>query len=168
MQPSAFISYSHKDQKWLERLNEMLVPLVRGGLTIWSDQRIRPGDDWRTAIEDELAKATVAILLVSPAFLASDFIHNNELPPLLAAARRNGLRVLWIPVSDCLHEKTPIAAYQAVHPPAIPLDGLRRTADRNKALKAIALEIDKALKAIALDFDQALAPPPLDLSLIHI
>jgi hypothetical protein len=149
MQPSAFISYSHQDQKWLERLNQMLVPLVRGGLAIWSDQRIRPGDDWRQAIEDELAKATVAILLVSPAFLASEFIHNNELPPLLAAARERGLRVLWIPVSNCLHEKTPIATYQAVRDPHTPLDFLRRKAEINKALKDIALEIE-----------QALTPPP--------
>jgi hypothetical protein len=147
MQPSAFISYSHKDEKWLKSLNEMLVPLVRGGLNIWSDQRIRPGDDWRQAIEDELAKATVAILLVSPAFLASEFIRNNELPPLLAAARQNGLRVLWIPVSTCLHEKTPIATYEPVHPPHKPLDSLSSTADINSALKAIALKIQIAIES---------------------
>ncbi|MFN9623125.1 MAG: toll/interleukin-1 receptor domain-containing protein [Cyanobacteriota bacterium] len=145
MQPSAFISYSHQDQKWLERLNQMLVPLGRVGLAIWSDQRIRPGDDWRQAIEDELAKATVAILLVSPAFIASEFIDKNELPPLLAAAGQRGLRVLWIPVSTCLHEKTPIATYQAVRPPHQPLDSLKRSSDINKALKAIALEIEQAL-----------------------
>lgn len=145
MEPSAFISYSHADQKWLDRLEEMLVPLVRGGLDIWSDKQIKAGDDWRKEIEDQLCKATVAVLLVSPKFIASDFIHKKELPPLLEAARQKGLRVLWVPISDSLYERTPIGSYQAAHPPKSPLSGIRSRAKQDEALKAIALEIEKAL-----------------------
>jgi hypothetical protein len=145
VEPSAFISYSHADQKWLDRLNEMLVPLVRGGLHIWSDQQIKTGDDWRQAIEDQLSKATVAVLLVSPKFIASDFIHKQELPPLLEAARQRGLRVLWVPISDSLYERTPIGTYQAAYPPKRPLRSLKGRAAQDKALKLVALEIEKAL-----------------------
>lgn len=123
----------------------MLVPLVRGGLNIWSDKQIQAGDDWRQEIEDQLSKATVAVLLVSPKFIASDFIHKKELPPLLEAARQKGLRVLWVPISDSLYERTPIGSYQAAHPPRSPLSGIRGRANQDKALKAIALEIEKAL-----------------------
>jgi hypothetical protein len=144
MRSSAFISYSHKDSKWLEKLQTMLAPLIRGGLNVWSDQQIKPGGRWIKEIESALADAKVAILLVSPNFLASEFIHNNELPELLNAAERDGLTILWIPVEDCLYEQTPIGDYQAVHSPAQPLASLKG-AKVNQALKAISKAIAEAM-----------------------
>ena len=37
-----FISYSHKDKEWLERLQTMLVPLTRDGIKVWADTNIDP------------------------------------------------------------------------------------------------------------------------------
>ncbi|MFN5463660.1 MAG: TIR domain-containing protein [Cyanobacteriota bacterium] len=155
---SAFISYSHRDKRWLEELNLMIRPLVNeAGLSIWSDKDIVPGSDWRESIEKALKEATVAILLVSKHFLASDFIYKHELPPLLEAARKRKLQVLWVPVSDCLYEKTPIATYQSVSPTASPLAKLRGH-KRDEVLKAIAKEIEKALTGnLVPHFDQEAA-----------
>jgi hypothetical protein len=81
---SVFISYSHTDVEYLDRLLIHLKPLEKSGaLDLWVDTRLRAGDKWKVHIERALQKAHVAILLVSADFLASDFITDNELPPLL-------------------------------------------------------------------------------------
>ena len=140
-----FISYSHQDNAWLKRLQAMLQPLLRkNSIALSSDTGIKPGSKWKDEIERALATAKVAVLLVSPAFLASEFIARHELPPLLDRAKQRGLRILWVYVSACLYEGTGIAAYQAAHDIAQPLDRLR-TAKRNEVLVQICQQIKAAV-----------------------
>lgn len=141
-----FISYSHRDKKWLQRLQTMLKPLEREKLiSVWDDTRIRAGQPGREEIERALASAKAAVLLVSPDFLASDFIAQNELPPLLEAAKNEELTILWIAVRPSLYEKTPIKSYQALNnDPNRPLSSLR-TADWEKELVEMCGKIESAI-----------------------
>jgi internalin A len=122
-----FISYSHRDQTWLESLQTHLRPLVRAGkLDLWDDARIGAGQQWRAEIDQALARARVAVLLVSPDFLASDFVADVELPAILRAAQRGTLQVIWIPIRASLFGETELGKYQAAWGPARPLAELRR------------------------------------------
>lgn len=127
---SVFISYSHADSEWLRLLNTHLKPLVRDqNLEIWSDQKIRKGERWRDRIHQQMAMARVGIFLVSADFLASDFIHAEELPPLLEAADREGATLLTIIVRPCegaFHD-SPLSELQSMNGPRTPLSGMSRT-----------------------------------------
>lgn len=144
---SVFISYSHQDSKWLEKLQLHVKPLTknRRRLAVWDDTQIRPGAAWKEEIRRALATAKVAVLMVSPHFLASDFITDEEVPPLLAAAKQAGLKVLWFVVSACSYEETDIEQYQAVLDPKKPLAGLSE-ADVDAAFVKICKEIGEAVK----------------------
>jgi hypothetical protein len=139
-----FFSYSHKDRKWLEKFQTMLKPLERNEkIVVWNDKQIRAGDRWKEEIQKALSSAKVAVLLVSPHFLDSDFIAEHELPPLLNAAKEAGLTILWVSVSHCLHTETEIAEYQAANDPARPLDSLS-TSEQNRVIAEICKQIEAA------------------------
>lgn len=124
---SIFVSLSHRDERWLHELQNHLGPYLRNrSLAVWDDTEIAPGTKWKDEIEQVLNAATVAILLVSPNYLASDFIANEELAPLLQAAETRGLPIGWIAVSTSAYKETLIAQYQAVNDPAMPLDRLAK------------------------------------------
>jgi len=100
--PKVFISYSHKDVAWKERVLEHLRVLENAGeLAVWDDQRINAGDEWRAEIETAMQSAAVALLLVSTDFLNSAFIRGTEIPRLLARRQDQGLRIIPVFVRPC-------------------------------------------------------------------
>ena len=57
-----FISYSHRDRDWLDRLLIFFKPYTRQNLKIWADPYIKVGDKWRRDISAVLSHTSVAVL----------------------------------------------------------------------------------------------------------
>jgi hypothetical protein len=149
--PSVFISYSHQDREWLDRLRVHLKPLERNGtLGVWDDTRIAAGQAWHGEIRQALEAAAVAVLLISADFLASDFIAGEELPPLLAAAERRGVRILPLYLSPCRIASVPaLARLQSVNPLDRPLIALSRP-EQEAVFVRLAEAVDEALSTPAM------------------
>jgi len=100
--PTVFISYSHKDEEWKDRLVTHLGVLQQEGiLDTWDDRRIGAGEDWYQEIQEAMAAASVAILLVSANSLTSEFILREEVARLLERRDKEGLRIFPVIVKPC-------------------------------------------------------------------
>jgi hypothetical protein len=121
-----FVSYSHHDKEFLQRLMVHLRPLEKARLIdAWADTKLKAGDRWKNEIEESLKQARVAILLVSADFLASDFIVDNELPPLLAKAESEGTRIIPVIIKPCRFTRDEnLNRFHAINDPHLPLINL--------------------------------------------
>ena len=127
MKNKIFISYSHKDIKWLERVQIHLKTItnhLKKDLEIWDDTKLKIGDKWKNEITNALAESSIAIILVSADFLASDFVNKSEIPPILEKAEKEGTKIFTVIVSPCLFKKSSLEAYQAVNEPSKPLSSI--------------------------------------------
>jgi hypothetical protein len=120
---SVFVSYSHRDAQFLNRLRIHLKPLEKQGLLdLWDDSKIGIGDQWKVVIQEALGRARVAILLISADFLASEFIVENELPPILAKAESDGTLIVPVIVKYCRFSRDKnLSRFQSINDPATPL-----------------------------------------------
>lgn len=118
-----FISYCHNDKEFLLRLLVHLKPLEREGLIdTWVDTKLKAGDKWKDEISTALDKSAIGILLVSADFMASDFIIDNELPPLLRTAEEKGTTIIPVILKPCRFIRDPnLKHFQAANDPKTPL-----------------------------------------------
>lgn len=124
---NVFVSYAHKDVAYLEDLKRHFKPL-RSSVRIWDDTHIAPGSKWHDQIKDQIKMANVAILLISADFFNSDFILDNELPPLLKSAEKGGTQILSIILKPCWWDGYPeINQYQALNSPTHPVSSMDTT-----------------------------------------
>jgi len=101
-----FISYSHKDEDWKNRLLTHLGVLEKQGLLeIWDDRRIQGGDDWFPEIENAIKSAHIAVPLITANFLTSSFILGEEVPRLLERRNNKGLRIMPLIIRPCAWKK---------------------------------------------------------------
>lgn len=141
-----FVSYSHQDRGWVDRLKVMIAPYLRGAeseLDFWDDSRLQAGQQWDAEIHSALERAGVGVALVSSSFLGSQYVIENELPLIIKAADKGGLRLLWVYLSAAGWEETPLKRFQATHDTKKPLNALSGS-EQDEVLKSVARQIKEA------------------------
>jgi hypothetical protein len=163
-----FICYAHSDnesdkpnERWLERLLQHLQPLVdRDLISCWSDKELEIGSNWDNEIQQLLPNVKIAVLLVSPAFLASKYIRNKELPVLLKNFKDRGMIILPLIIRRCLFkevkfkypdpitgpEELSLSIFQTANSPSKPLNGLSAD-EQDKIFVEIAKQILKVAES---------------------
>lgn len=144
MGATVFISYSHKDERYREKLEEHLKILQRlGMITTWTDRMINPGDDWKTAISNNLNSSGIILLLISSSFMASDYCYGIEMKTALERDEKDEAVAIPIILRDCLWQIGPFAKLQA-----LPKDGkpIQKFTRKDDAYTSIAREICRIIQ----------------------
>ena len=112
-----FISYSHQDNRWRERIVSQLRVLARQNLIdIWDDTKIRVGSAWLEEIHQQMLQARIAILLISASFLSSDFILDEEIPRLFTRHEQDGMLIYPLLIRPCPWKAVPWLARMQIRP----------------------------------------------------
>jgi hypothetical protein len=69
--PSVFLSYAAQDAPEARKLEQAL---ALTGIDVWSDRKLRAGDQWARVISEALENAEVILVLISPSSLASEWV----------------------------------------------------------------------------------------------
>ena len=155
-----FISYSHKDEAWKDRLVEQIDVLqLEGHCTVWHDRDIEIGSKWYHDIIAALDQAQIFILLISPGFLTSTFIRDQEIPRILARREQGGIWIIPLVIKHCTWKACSwLKEMQLVPKDGQALEG-RSDADIDKELAALAEKILARIKTGAKDPDPSTFKP---------
>ncbi len=148
MSATVFMSYSHKDEALRDELEVQLAMLKRQGLVeVWHDRRLVVGDHLDWAINEELNRADVILLLVSPDFLASDYCYNIEASRAMVRHHRGEARIVSVILRPCDWKHAELAQFLVT-----PKDGkpVTQWANRDEALLDVAQSIRRAIEKIGL------------------
>ncbi len=148
-----FVSYSHRDEELRKELDAHLTALKKQGLLrAWNDRDISAGTSWREEIDRNLNSAHVVLLLVSPAFLASEYCWDQEMLRALERHRAGEARVIPIILRPCDWHHSPLGELQA-----LPRDGhpITRWPDRDEAF----VEVVRGIRRVVEQLRAAAKPP---------
>lgn len=174
-----FLCYSPEDAARKNELLKHLTPYQKQGkIDVWSDERSLGGQEIRSETADALARARVAVLLISASFLASKLIADYELPALLKAAETEGVRLLPVLLSHSLDSGTRLDGLQYLNPLARsneegllrwkPISEMSKN-QRDRLWVQIGREIERELSREKSDeeTDAAMQPPTKEISGEH-
>lgn len=150
--PSIFISYSRRDGQWVDRLRTLFRPMERRGMvSTWSDTDLEAGLAWEPQLLASIAAAKAALLLVTPALLASEYVKRVELPALLSRSRdaATKFRLFWLLLEPCdWRSKLPeLAEVQAIGDLNRSVIESASSADEQVRLIKVVEEIGRAMHA---------------------
>lgn len=117
-----FISYSHKDEELRQQLDKHLASLKRQKvIEAWHDRKIEAGMEWAKQIDDNLNKADIILLLISPDFISSNYCSEIEMEQAIKRHEAGEAIVVPIILEPCDWRWLPFSKYQAFPKNAKPI-----------------------------------------------
>lgn len=153
-----FYSYSHKDKKLRDTLEEHLSLLKRDGvISEWHDRGISAGREWADDIDKHLKSADIILLLISSSFIASDYCYDVELKLAMERHETGDARVVPVILRPCKWEKAPFGKLNA-----LPRSGkaVTKWSNRDEAFTNIANGIGRVAEELKAKRHVAEAPVP--------
>lgn len=116
LQPlKVFIAYAHRGDDYVRSLLYNLMDLIDDKfIETWQDARLEFGQDFQTEVRKELDRADVALYLVTPELLVSDYMQGPIFNRVLERARAQNLRIVPLIVQACDWQSTPLSAWPAL------------------------------------------------------
>lgn len=147
-----FISYAHKDDSYLQEFQTFLKPFVmQKRIAVWTDKNIVAGERWNDIIKNNLNKSEVILFLVSPDFLASDYINDTEIKN---AVEKESLTIIPVIIRPIVMDLLKIKYLQAVP------TGAKAVSDWDKRDNAW----NNVISALTIVFDNINSRRPKDIS----
>lgn len=113
-----FISYSSKNAEFIRRfVTHLEVLKSAGAIDPWYDRMIESGTKWDDTIREEMRSSDVVIFLLSPDFLATEYIMKTEIPIAIEQMKAERSKFFFIELQPCGWKRTVIANYQQTDDP---------------------------------------------------
>ncbi len=175
-----YLGYRDEGKRWVpdDESEFALIPWLAKSFkryyhtVFWYDTKdLTPSQNFKERIEREIDQADIAILLISSAFLNSDFIQTVEFPRICERVKNNELKLVSILVEPCAWEKIEFVSFRTILPgkPTPLIDFIDSEKGwryiRKEILDGVEREIIKVLDERGVKRPR-LPPPPPDRSTV--
>ena len=136
-----FYSYSQKDEKFREELEEHLSILRRKNLIDdWHFRKIQAGERWENLTLKTLSSSDIILLLVSSSFIHSEYCYSKEMRIALNMHRDGKCIVIPILLRPCNTNDAPFLELQGLPKNLIPIS---KWNNKDEAWSQISESIEK-------------------------
>ncbi|MCX6848864.1 MAG: TIR domain-containing protein, partial [Verrucomicrobia bacterium] len=147
-----FISYAHENKvladALVKALRSQFAPSKSYELELWIDRDIMVGEKWHDRILRAIDDCHFGLFMVSPDFLGSRYIGENEIPPFISAAScKPVIPVGLVPVNFGRDELKGLHENQIFFLNGRTFDQMRQPADKTKFARHLRDEMEKRLDA---------------------
>ncbi len=139
-----FYCYEYQDKQWFTRLDAHLASLKHEfQITTCSKYEVLAGMEIEKEIDTQLSTADIILLLISPAFVDSDYCYSQEMESTLRRRKKGDVCVIPILLRPVEWKHTPFSKLRPLPANGKPVTSWGRT---DEALYDIAMGIRKRLE----------------------
>jgi tetratricopeptide (TPR) repeat protein len=151
-----FYSYSHKDEKLRDKLEDHLSALRNQGVIAnWHDRKITAGTEWEGQINEHINSAHIILLLISSSFLASKYCYDVEMNRAMERHNKGEAQVITIILRPVDWKGSPFAKLQFLPKDARPII---KWPTRDEGFENVALGIRKVVEELCSPRNVTKAP----------